>query len=141
MRAAWRLLDFGIVARVGDTAFPRCTPLYAAPEVMQALDHNCDIVVQPSQDIWALGVMAYEIIVGEPLFPRGTLSNVVYQCAAGDQQYPWERAREAQPEAWRRSRLRAAVVPCLAREPTRRPSAQQLIELTVRMSSATTFGA
>ena len=84
------------MACIGESAFPRCTPLYAAPEVMQALDHNRDIVVQPSQDIWALGVMAYETIVGEPLFPRGTLSNVVYQCAAGAQQYPWgARARGA----------------------------------------------
>ena len=102
MRAAWRLLDFGIVAREGECTFPRCTPLYAAPEVMQALDHGQDIVVQPSQDIWALGVMAYEIIAGQPLFPRGSLSNLAYQCAAGDQPYPWERPQQEQPVPWQR---------------------------------------
>ena len=54
-RADWRLLDFGIAARVGEVTFPACTPVYAAPEVLRALEAGRTVAVDPAHDIWALG--------------------------------------------------------------------------------------
>ena len=141
MRAAcavWRLLDFGIVANVGDTPFLRCTPLYAAPEVLRAFDAEEKITVQPSQDIWALGVMLYEIITQGPTFPPGTQASALYECASGRQQYPWEADAALSDAQWRRSRLRGVASLCLARDAAQRPSAREISQKLAQMSSATT---
>ena len=80
--------------------------------------------------------MAYEAIVGAVTF---TSLGDIGACAAGVAPYPWERPPEAQPDVWRRSRLRGFVTPCLARDPAARPPAAALLVAIGRMGHATTI--
>ena len=137
--AAWRLLDFGIVAEIGETAYPRCTPRYAPPEVLVAHDAEQRIVVQPSQDVWALGVMVFEAVTGTNATPGRIKAATVYDRAHGKELYPWEEPPDAQPATWRRSRLRTLTLSCLLRDASARPSAEELVQSIARMTSATTW--
>lgn len=74
---------------------PNCTPSYAPPEVLDAYLKKRSVAVQASQDMWALGVMAYETICGSRAFPHFGSMDMVLDCGAGRSQYPWEQA-EAQ---------------------------------------------
>jgi serine/threonine protein kinase len=65
--------------------------IYAPPELVLAYEDTADFTVSPAQDVWALGVMAYEVITGGATFPRHTRASVVFQCAHGTRPYPWER--------------------------------------------------
>ena len=111
-------------AHAGESKWPRCTLAYAPPEIVVAAKANREVVVSTKQDVWALGVIAYEAIVGS--FTLATL-NAVIDCATGVAPYPWELPVEAQVAAWRRSRLRAIMAPCLARNPASRPPAAALL--------------
>ena len=93
---------------------------------MVAAKADRDVQIGAAQDVWALGVMAYEAIVGAVTF-----SSIidVGDCAVGVTQYPWDQPTEAQPVAWRRSRLRTLVAPCLARDPATRPTATALLKV------------
>ena len=104
--------------------FPQCTLPYAPPEVVRAALDGTDIVVKPSHDIFSLGVVAYEAITQQRALPK---RDDVAQCARGTAQYPWELPAEQQPAAWRSSRLRPLVLPCLARNPQRRPRASAVL--------------
>ena len=65
----WIIIDFGSVAAVGSTARLSFTLAYAAPEVLRArLDGRGTIEVHEALDVWALGVMAFELFTGEPAF-------------------------------------------------------------------------
>lgn len=89
-----------------------------------------------AQDLWALGVIAYEAVVGALTF---TSVAAIGECASEMTQYPWERPLEAQPSVWRRSKLRGLIAPCLSREPEARPSAAALLDALGRMGHATTL--
>jgi serine/threonine protein kinase len=64
---------------------PRCTLAYAAPEVALAANGSRKIEMTADQDIWALGVMAFEAIT-----QKLTLNTMkeMYDCASGSQGYP-----------------------------------------------------
>ena len=109
----------------GETTTVRCTLRYAPPEVINAHDEGEAVTVQPAHDIWALGVMAYEVIANERAFQS---SKSIFACAEGSEVYPWEAARlAAAPQTWRKSRLRPAVQACLERDLAQRPSAAAVI--------------
>ena len=140
-RAAWRLLDFGIVADIGEVSFPRCTPVYAPPEVLRALEAKEHIPVHASQDIWALGVMVYEAITNTGPRDRFARPSDAFACASGARPWPWDLPAEQLHPAWRRSRLRAIAQPCLNPDAAQRPSAQGISDGILKLSSATTYGA
>ena len=108
----------------GEVRQPRCTLACAPPEVVCA-DMSCATVrASPSHDIWGLAVTVFECICRQPaLCSRAQ----VRAAAMGDQPYPWELPTDKQPPAWRQSRLRALLQPCLARNAAERPTAQQLL--------------
>ncbi len=70
-RGTVKVADFGIalahdaVSRLTTTGATMGTPVYMAPE--QARDGEVD----PRTDLYALGVMAYEMLAGRPPFPGG----------------------------------------------------------------------
>lgn len=68
-----KLMDFGIAQRVrdGGSATAEGTPRYIAPE--SVLGHAVD----GRADIYSLGVMAFEMVTGRPLFAAETLEELL----------------------------------------------------------------
>ena len=120
----------------GAHAAPCCTLRYAPPELVDAVAAKQRLLVEPCHDVWSLGVMAFETIAGTPAFSS---SGQIFACARGAEVYPWTATRKPDaPAAWRRSRLRPVVQACLARDPTRRPSAEGLVAELARLCNAST---
>lgn len=106
--------------------------------MVAAYDARGQIEVRAAHDVWSLGVMVYETITRAPAFARrGLKMATVFACARGEEAYAWERPMDEQPPAWRNSRLRDAVLSCLARDPAERPSAEELKTSIWRMGSRT----
>lgn len=118
------VLDFGIgkallTASTGETEVPRITqagislgtPTYVAPEQATGdprLDHRADL--------YALGVVAYEMITGHPPF-RGRTPQAVFEAHARQAPEPPHLRRPDVPRA-----LEAIVLRCLAKDPVERPA-------------------
>jgi serine/threonine protein kinase len=65
----WVLIDFGLVARINDSAPVGGTPGFAAPETALAfLKGQKQMIVDEKVDSWALGVIAYELLMEKPAF-------------------------------------------------------------------------
>jgi eukaryotic-like serine/threonine-protein kinase len=85
------------------------TPMYASPEQLR-----CSTQVDVRTDIWALGVILYELIAGKPPF-RG---NTLFELRAKIAKEPLEPLNELQPEVM--VELGAVVAKCMAKEPDER---------------------
>lgn len=115
-----KLVDFGLVytqdrTRVTKTAAVVGTLSYLAPELIL----GC--TPQPSQDIYALAVMAYELFSGETPF-RGPLDEVLLAHVNQEPQ-PWGSAHP---------RLEEAVLQGLAKDPEDRPPSARAFARTLR---------
>ena len=110
------IMDFGLalpLAEAGDFASLAGTPHYIAPERWRGAEPA------PSADIYAMGVVLYELLTGERPFPDGT---------------PWATRMTSLPQRPSRSdrapdiRWDAIVLRCLEPEPSRRiQSAAELL--------------
>jgi serine/threonine protein kinase len=105
-----KILDFGI-ARLVDSTMTQTglvlgTPSYIAPEVLEGgrVDHRTDM--------WAVGVILYEMLAGRRPYESKTITGLVYQIVHAP--LPPIEAK-ALPEA-----LLAAVTKALARDPRER---------------------
>ena len=110
--------------RAGEQAWPACSLPYAPPEVVLASWDSAQCVVSPAHDIWALGIIVYEATTQSRAL---TSREQVLECARGGALYPWEQPAAGQPSAWRQSRLRSTIMPCLARDAAVRPGAAQVL--------------
>ncbi|KNC54490.1 PLK/SAK protein kinase [Thecamonas trahens ATCC 50062] len=127
-RTGWKLMvaDFGLAAKVDsphDARATRCgTPNYMAPEVACALPHSS------AADVWALGVLAYTLLVGRPPFSPSD---------AAEARLPGVRGARATLAKVKRGKyvLPDTVSPlaadfisaCLRHRPEDRPTAAQLV--------------
>jgi hypothetical protein len=91
------------------------TPLYMAPEQAVA-----DPTVNHSADLYALGAVAYEMLVGTPPF-GGRSAAAVLAAHARETPTPIERRRYDVPRE-----LVSLIMQCLEKEPERRPKSGQL---------------
>ena len=67
--ARWTLTSLPTAARTGEPAAAAFTLCYTAPEVVEELQSGAGTVTpQPAQDVWAVGVMAVELLTGSPAF-------------------------------------------------------------------------
>lgn len=92
---------------------------------------NRTIKVDAAVDIWAVGVIAFELLTGQRAFPSGAAakSNDTVQAAlAGRTPLPWEGDSTATLERLEKLRgLRRSVLKCLERDPAARPTADSLL--------------
>ena len=109
-----KIMDFGIaksvlaVSNLTQTGIALGTAGYLAPEQIQGLQ------VDGRTDIFALGVVAFELVTGARPFEGSTLSNILYKILNEEPQYPSEehpRCSEALGNAIRR---------CMAKAPEQR---------------------
>jgi eukaryotic-like serine/threonine-protein kinase len=135
-----KVLDFGLVKRVeeqdpGATAHNVLlgTPLYLAPESITNPE-----LVSPQTDLYALGVVAYQLLVGRPPFEGSTVVEVCSKHLLAEPLPPsLEASRELPPG------LDELVLACLAKKPELRPESAgalrvqlEAIELQAPWSSA-----
>ncbi len=135
-----RLLDFGLAAlhapgAVGELAAGasleshhvglRGTPAYMAPEQWRGE------AASEAADVWALGVVLYELLTGERPFQGKDLLSLRARVQGGQPAPRLDHAREPLPRG-----LAALCAACLAKDPAHRPGAgwvaAQLRELAVR---------
>jgi serine/threonine protein kinase len=96
--------------RLTATGFQPGTPAYMAPE-----QHRPELgEVSPATDVWALGVILYELLTGQKPFPGRTQAVVAEQVCAG-QPVPPRRRRPGVDQ-----QLEAIALRCLQTDPRQR---------------------
>ena len=111
-----KLIDFGLArwtgaSRVTEQGLAVGTAAYMAPEQLRGQEAG------PAADLWALGVVLYEMLAGRHPFGgerQGMVHNVLYESPQ-----PVD-AREGLP-----ADLQTLVARCLAKEPRERPAARE----------------
>ncbi len=113
-----QLMDFGIAAggRIDDRArMTEGTPAYMAPE--QLAGEN--VTVQ--SDIYALGLVMYEVFTGARLFDAKTLDDLRSQQVSLTSSTPAALTAAARPG------LHRSILQCLEQDPSRRPASAQAV--------------
>jgi hypothetical protein len=130
-----KVLDFGVAKLVGEPASEPSerqatitmagmivgTPAYMAPEQLRADP------LDPRTDVFALGVIAYEMLIGDLPFSRGSLTDVILAQARGPE--PLHLRDASIPPA-----LDAAVRGALSLDPDSRPATPQAFAADVTRS-------
>ncbi len=131
-----KIMDFGIAksleagSKLTQTGIALGTAGYLAPEQIQGRP------VDPRTDIFALGIVAYELITGVRPFESTTLSNVLYKILNEDPQAP----RAANPHC--SDELDQLIRRCLAKDPADRyQTAAELLEDLRSISFGSASGA
>ena len=106
-----RLTDFGLAAIAGQIDNVRAgTPAYMAPEQLAGRE------VTARSDIYALGLVLYELFTGKRVFEAGTLNDLIKLHESGTLANPSSLVRDLDPTVER------AIQRCLEREPSKRPA-------------------
>ena len=67
----WVLIDFGLASPIGQPAPVGFTATYAAPEMVAAFNGGLKAVpADAAVDAWALGIIAFELLIERPAFGR-----------------------------------------------------------------------
>jgi serine/threonine-protein kinase len=109
-----KIMDFGIAkslegsSNLTQTGIALGTAGYLAPEQIQGG------TVDPRTDIFAFGVVAYELVTGKRPFQGTSLSNVLYQILNDQPADPSDLTNECPPE------LQTIIKRCMAKDPADR---------------------
>jgi eukaryotic-like serine/threonine-protein kinase len=113
-----KLLDFGIAAFIGEDGDDRAsdygTPPYVAPERLTGT------IADPASDVYALGVLLFEMLTGDPPYPERTWEEI-------------ENVRREGPPPVAKvpgmpARISALCQVCLSHRPEARPKAQEVAD-------------
>jgi serine/threonine protein kinase len=100
---------------------------YSPPEALQALQEGAvTVTADAAADMWAIGVIAYELITRSPAFPRSWSRPQLLQAALGGLAYPWEERVRSFRNLPELRALCGVVRACLSRDSAQRPTAPQL---------------
>ena len=105
-----RVMDFSLAAAGEVTDIRAGTPAYMAPEQLSGQE------VTVRSDIYALGLVLYEIFTGRRAFDAKTLNDLVEQHQSGTLTSPTTLVKALDPA------IEAAIVRCLDPNPARRPA-------------------
>ena len=110
-RGRVRLTDFGLAAVAGNVDNIRAgTPAYMAPEQLAGRE------VTPRSDIYALGLVLFELFTGKRVFEAATLNELIQLHESGALATPSSLVRDLDPT------IERAIQRCLEREPAKRPA-------------------
>eukprot|EP00892_Ulva_mutabilis_P012598 jgi/Ulvmu1/9710/UM055_0048.1 len=125
----WTLIDFGCAARIDTPTKVSFSLVYAAPETVHAVEAGeRTILAHGAVDIWAVGVIAFELLTGERTFPYAAARNDILAAIAGRSPLPWEDGAPRAAALRARMRgLKRTVLQCLRRDPAARPTAAELL--------------
>src|SRR5436189_1016972 len=106
-----RLTDFGLAAVAGNVDNIRSgTPAYMAPEQLAGRE------VTQRSDIYALGLVLFELFTGRRVFEANTLDELIRLHESGATPTPSSVVRDLDPNVER------VILRCLERDPAKRPS-------------------
>ena len=109
--------------------------IYRPPELLAAADTaaraaSAAAAAHPAADIWAFGVISFELLTNSPAFSHGsTRKQIADQISGRAGGLPWEAGGPGEPEDPRLALLRGMrplVLQCLSRNPTERPAAAEV---------------
>jgi len=82
-RGRLKLVDLGLSKLVAGLTYTTCgTPAYFAPELIESVGHNHAV------DWWTLGILIYEMIVGQPPFCDEDPMGIYQKILAGKVYFP-----------------------------------------------------
>eukprot|EP00892_Ulva_mutabilis_P012634 jgi/Ulvmu1/9743/UM055_0083.1 len=138
---SWTLIDFGCAAATGSSVGLSFSLLYAPPEVIHAVERQeRQVNADPAIDMWAIGVIAYELLTRARVFPPKLSRSDVRNQIAGRAPLPWEDP-EQRTEGLKHLRiLKRTVLACLSRDPKGRPTADRLLRSWNRLFDTFTSG-
>jgi serine/threonine protein kinase len=111
---------------------------FAAPEVVRALEAGkTQIKVEPAQDVWALGMVAYELLTRSRAFPSGMNQSEICDQITGRTQLPWETEASKRKRLLQLKQLKPSVIACLSRNPADRPTVAELHSSWIRTLNLT----
>jgi eukaryotic-like serine/threonine-protein kinase len=106
-----RITDFGLAALAGSVDNVRAgTPAYMAPEQLAGRE------VTPRSDIYALGLVLYELFTGKRAFEAKTLNELLALHESSSVLTPSSVVRDLDPT------IERAILRCLETDPARRPA-------------------
>src|SRR6185295_8268795 len=106
-----RITDFGLAALAGSVDNVRAgTPAYMAPEQLAGRE------VTPRSDIYALGLVLYELFTGKRVFEAKTLNELLALHESSSVRTPSSVVRDLDPT------IERAILRCLETDPARRPA-------------------
>jgi hypothetical protein len=105
-----RLMDFGLADAGGEAGVRAGTPGYMAPEQLQGRDATVQ------SDVYALGLVLYELFTGRRAFTAATLTSLAEQQQAGRVTPPSAIISNLDPA------IERAIMRCLEVDPDRRPA-------------------
>lgn len=106
----------------------RFTLEYTAPEAAIEWESGATSGrVACSLDIWAFGVVAYELLTRNRAFPSKMSDTEIWSQICGRSLLPWEQLSNGAPHHFR-ARAKGIVLECLHRDPAQRPTAQALVQ-------------
>lgn len=126
--APGHLIPAGTLAQLRDVSLD-----FAPPEVVRALQAGkFQMKVEPSADVWALGMVAYELLTRSRAFPSGMDQDEICDQITGKSSLPWENEATKRDKLNKLKQLKPSVLRCLSRDPLERPTVEQLHSAWIR---------
>jgi serine/threonine protein kinase len=86
---------------------------FAPPEVVRALQAGkFQMKVEPSSDVWALGMVAYELLTRSRAFPSGMDQDEICDQITGKAPLPWEAEATKRDKLNKLKQLKPSVLRC-----------------------------